>query len=295
MKGLQEIHELPGPPSRAADAHKGNFGRVLVVAGAMGYAGAADLAALGCLRSGAGLVSIFVPGNIYQVVASACPALMTHPSRTSLDFFRPGALGEIEPLLEKTDVLAVGPGLGRTEETGEFVRSLLETAREIAVVLDADGLYAVREDLSVVATRSAQAVLTPHPGELSYLSGRTIVDIQSDRPGAAADLARRSRGIALLKGAGTVVTDGERYYVNTTGNPGMATAGTGDVLTGMIAALMAQGMKPFEAAALGAHLHGLAGDLAAEDLGQHSLISTDLIGYLGEAFLQHGRAKHPET
>lgn len=288
-----EVTQLPGLPARAPEAHKGDFGRILVVAGSTGLAGAGAMTALAALRSGAGLVTMLVPGRIYEIAASWCPCIMTHPSKACMDYFTPEALKEVTQLLGGATVLVLGPGLGRLEETGGFVRELVKQISEIPLVLDADGLYGVRGRLEQIAQRKAATVLTPHPGELSYLMGNSIADIQADRVGAATRLANAAKGIGVLKGHRTVVSNGTRYYVNPTGNAGMATAGSGDVLTGIIAGLMGQGMEAFAAACLGTCVHGLAGDLAAEELGQESLIATDLIEYLSAAM--KSRARHDYT
>ena len=279
-----EITELSALPARPVDAHKGTFGRVLVVAGSTGMSGAGALAALAALRSGAGLVTMFVPARIYKIAASASPCIMTHPSKACTDYFTLEAMDELQQLLAQANVVALGPGLGRNEETGAFVRELAMRASALPLVLDADGLYGVRGSVKMLAQRKAQTVLTPHPGERSYLDGGTIADIQPNRIEAADLLAEMTGGVCVLKGHRTVVSNGQRHYVNPTGNAGMATAGSGDVLTGVIAGLIAQGMEPFGASCLATCLHGLAGDLAAEEFGQPSLIATDLIDYLPQAF-----------
>jgi len=280
-----EVTQLPKLPARRSDAHKGDFGRILVVAGSTGMVGAGALTAMAALRSGAGLVTWFVPARTYSTAAGFSPVVMTRPSRACEDYLTPEALGELTELLSANDVVALGPGLGRRPETGEFVCQLLQRVGSAALVLDADGLYGVHGHLDLLAQRKAPQILTPHPGELSTLMGETIESIQADRHDSARRLARGSNGVAVLKGHRTVVSNGERHYVNPTGNAGMASAGSGDVLTGIVAALLAQGMEAFDAACLGTCIHGLAGDLAAEQVGEPSLVATDLIDYLPQAFL----------
>jgi NAD(P)H-hydrate epimerase len=279
-----EVTSLPALPERKPDSHKGNYGRVLVVAGSVGMAGAGALSALSALRAGAGLVTLFVPARVYDIAATLSACVMTRPSRHSGTHFTPESLDEVTQLLEGMDVLALGPGLGRTEATGRFARDVITAGCDTPLVLDADGLYAVREHHDVVTQHNAATILTPHPGELSFMTGSAIADIQSDRVAAADGLARETTSICLLKGHRTVIADGQRHYVNSTGNAGMASAGSGDVLTGVLGALLGQGLDGFGAACLGAHVHGLAGDLAARTLGETSLIATDLIDHLPGAF-----------
>lgn len=296
MKGKNfsvEVTELSGLPARQSDAHKGDFGRVLIVAGSTGMAGAGALSALSALRSGAGLVTLVVPANAYVAAATFSPCVMTRPSSACPDCFTPDALDELKPMLADADILALGPGLGRDPATVRFVRELVQLASDVPLVLDADGLFALCGHLDLISRRTSTSILTPHPGELSYLTGTDISDIQTDRTAAARKLAQKTAAIAVLKGHRTVVTDGQRYYINPTGNAGMATAGSGDVLTGVIAALPAQGMNAFDAACLGTCMHGLAGDLAAETIGQPALIATDLIDHLPDAFIL--RAQHERS
>jgi hydroxyethylthiazole kinase-like uncharacterized protein yjeF len=259
---------LPRLPSRPADAHKGSCGRVLVVAGSRGMAGAAVLAANGAYRGGAGLVTLAVPDPLIDVVASLQVCAIVR----SLDD------------LPDADVVAIGPGLGRASETVNRVHSLVSSSKK-PLVIDADGLNAFSADPDRLASGASPRILTPHPGELERLVGPG----PDDRRKAAESAARRFKSVIVLKGRGTVISDGKRTEVNASGNPGMATGGAGDVLTGLIAALVAQGLAPFEAARLGVHLHGRAGDLAVKKLGVHSLMATDLLDYLPAAFLEHKR------
>jgi len=288
--GVERIESVAPLPPRPPDAHKGDFGRVLVVGGSRGMVGAPALAANAALRGGAGLVTFAAPEAVQLTVAALCPCATSVPlAGDAHGNLAPEAVRQLRQGAEAADVLAVGPGLAVGHVQSQLVRLALQLAKPL--VLDADGLnnLAAIEDWATL--RKCPAVLTPHPGEFSRLTGRSIDQIQSDREGFAAAAVRQwadaSFGrlplVCLLKGRGTVVTDGGRVYVNDTGNPGMATGGSGDVLTGLIAALMAQGLEPFEAACLGARLHGRAGDLAAEQLTQTCLIATDLLDYLPAA------------
>jgi NAD(P)H-hydrate epimerase len=278
---------LPSLPPRAPDSHKGTFGRVLVVAGSRGMSGAAILCATGALRGGAGLVHVALPADILPIVAAGNPCYMTAP----LPYGDEGRLAggteeEVLRLAEANDVVAVGPGLGNTPAVAAVVTALLERTRK-PLVIDADGLNVLHGRTDRLRGRPA-TVLTPHPGEFGRLTDTPIAAVQVRRQELAARFAGEHGVVLVLKGHGTVVTDGGRVFVNPTGNPGMATGGSGDVLGGLIAALLGQGLEPFAAAQLGVYLHGLAGDLARDDLGAPSLIATDLLAYLPRAFRQYG-------
>jgi len=281
---------ISGLSDRDREAHKGDFGRVLVVGGSRGMIGAPALAANAALRGGAGLVTMAVPEPIQLWAATLCPCATSIPLRVRPDgTLGPSAVQQVLDPAERSTVLAVGPGMGVSAGAAGVVRAVLE--RDTPVVLDADGLNALAGIDHWPAIRRCPLVLTPHPGEFSRLTGRSVARIQSDREQAAADAVgewAESAGtdeplILVLKGAGTVVTDGEAVYVNGTGNPGLASGGTGDVLTGLTASLIAQGLSLWDAACLGVHLHGLAGDLAADDLGEMSLTALDLIDYIPDA------------
>ncbi len=275
-------------PPRERDAHKGKFGHVLIVGGSPGRAGAAVLSARGALRSGAGLVTVACPASIRTEIAVQQAELMTEPLLESSEgWLSAGSAARVQDLLGQRDTLAIGPGLGTNPETAKAVRLLTVSARRSAVI-DADGLNALAADPeSVLALRDAAAprILTPHPGEAARLLGLTTQEVQADRLAAARTLAERSGAVVVLKGNRTLIakTDGS-VAVNTTGNPGMATAGSGDVLTGMIAALLARGLDAFDAARLGVFLHGDAGDRAAERLGQDAMTASDLLADLPGAF-----------
>jgi len=278
---------LPQLPVRTREAHKGDFGRVLVIAGSRGMIGAACLTANAALRAGAGLVKLAVPSSVWDVAASKLTCVMTagFPDTTGGMF----AESAFESLLEESqwaDVVALGPGLGRAVETGRLVRRLVTDIRP-PLVIDADGLFHLSGRLDRLDMRKSPTTLTPHPGEMANLLGCEVAIVQADRGGTASEVARKHGVICVLKGAGTVVSDGRQTYTNTTGNPGMASGGTGDVLTGVIAGLIGQQLSPFDAAVLGVHLHGLAGDLAAVRYGLHGLIASDVLDFLPAAFLAY--------
>ena len=248
-------------------------------------AGAAVLAGRAALRAGAGLVRVACPAEVQDVVATAYPGYTTHAIRQHADgSFAEGTLEELVELAREASVVAIGPGLGRGSTVVAFVQGLLLALRDLPVVLDADGLFAVSPFTDEFAKRSVPLVLTPHPGEFARLTGTDAPTTAIERAERAAEFARQFRCVLLLKGAGTIVADESRLYRNSTGNPGMATGGSGDVLTGVVAALVGLGLTGYEAAALGAFVHGRAGDLAAEVLGQTSLSATDLLDYLPPAF-----------
>ena len=278
---------LPKLPPRKADSHKGDYGRVLIVGGSRGMAGAPALAAKAALRSGAGLVTLAVPASIQATVASFEPSYMTLGFGTDEQHSLSGR--EVDDLLQAADhmsALALGPGLGDAAYTAELVHALYSRL-EIPIVVDADGLNALASDMGLLQESVSARILTPHPGEFSRLTGEKPSSDVAQRAQHAAALCRQDEAgntIVVLKGHQTIVTDGKQYAVNSTGNPGMATGGSGDCLTGVITALVAQGLSAWEASRLGVYLHGLAGDLAAAELGEVSLIASDLINYLPDAF-----------
>ena len=273
---------------READSNKGKFGHVLVIGGSLGKAGAPAMASLAALRAGAGLVTAAIPSSILATVAAVTPELMTFP-------LAEGAHGEIaasnlEPetlqaILTRKTVLAVGPGISEMPQASEFVRGLLERTT-LPMVLDADGLNVIAKDLSKLDGRGRTLVLTPHPGEMARLIGKTVKEVEADRQGIAREFAQRHQLTLVLKGWRTLVAhpDG-RLAVNTTGNPGMAKGGSGDILTGIVAAMLGQYPESVaEAVETAVYLHGLAADLALERHDEHSLLATDTVEYLSEAF-----------
>ncbi len=285
---IQHVFEVPAPPRRPDDAHKGTFGRVLIVAGSRGMSGAAALAGLGALRGGAGLVFVAVPAGILPIVASIEPSYLTIPLAEDDDGRINGRSESIlTELSREHDAIAIGPGWGQSDGLTNLARRLF-AAVEVPMVIDADALNALARGGDSFRDHAGPRILTPHPGEFARLTSSDVKTVQANREELAAAFARSNGVVLVLKGQGTVITDGERLAVNATGNSGMATGGTGDVLTGLIAALLAQGMPPFDAARLAAHLHGLAGDLAAAELTKPALIASDLPRYLPAAWAQLG-------
>lgn len=284
MTSLIRICEIPNLPSRAVDSHKGSFGRAVIVGGAVGMSGAIALAGLGALRGGAGLVYLGCPRSIWSAVAAIEPSYLTLPlSDDANGKLALAAVPEIMAALQNADAMAIGPGLGQSDELRQVVAHMVRTA-EVPCIIDADALNLLVGQLDVLESARGPRVLTPHPGEFARLVGMTVREVQAARESLAVQFAERHRVILVLKGAGTIITDGGRISINKTGNPGMATGGTGDVLTGLITSLIAQGAHPFDAACLGCHLHGLAGDLAAEELSMPGLIASDLPRYLPKAW-----------
>ena len=277
---------LPQLPPRKPDAHKGDFGTALIVGSSRGMSGAVALAGMAALRSGAGLVRLAVPDVCLETVAGFEPSYMTVPlANDSAGRIALKALPHIIELSTAATVLAIGPGLGRSEELNQLVARLYREI-EKPMVVDADALNALSSQPDTLAKPGGPRIFTPHPGEFAGLVGKKLDG--DERQQAAIQLAARCGVVILLKGHRTFVTDGKRQALNTTGNSGMATGGSGDVLTGLITALLCQHLEPFIAAQLGAHLHGLAGDLAANKHGEVSLIARDLIEFLPEAFREFG-------
>jgi ADP-dependent NAD(P)H-hydrate dehydratase / NAD(P)H-hydrate epimerase len=273
-------------PDRRADAHKGDFGRVLVVAGSRGKTGAAHLAAQGALRSGAGLVTVAIPAGVQGIVASLGTEYMT-------EGLPDGPTGAVEPSALETvrglvaDVIVAGPGLGAGEGVRAFVRGLLEQAT-LPIVLDADALNAFAGEPGLLSAREGQQiVITPHPGEMARLLGISTAEVQSHRLESASNFATAHGVHVVLKGHRTIIASPDgKVFINPTGNPGMATGGTGDVLAGMIGAWLAQLEEPEAACLAGVYLHGAAGDLAADDEGQVAMTAVDLVAHLGDAFME---------
>lgn len=282
---MQTIESIPKLKQRPAESHKGDYGKVCIIAGSVGMSGAAALAGRAALRAGAGLVRVATPKSVLPIVASIEPSFTTIALPED-DFGRISAkaIDTILKAVDENDAMAFGPGIGISGALRSILEKLLEQP-SLRLLIDADGLNNLARMKDWPAKRKAKLILTPHPGEMKRLwSGLLRQALPSDRQEQAAALAQLTGSVVVLKGAGTVVTDGERVYVNRTGNPGMATAGSGDVLTGVITALMGQGLSDFDAAVLGVYVHGLAGDIAAEKLGQISLIATDIAQALPNAF-----------
>lgn len=262
-------------PDRNPWGHKGNFGKLLLLCGSRGYTGAAFFAAMGALRSGAGLVFLGVPESIYGIEAVKLNEPVIFPLPDAGGRLSADAVPEILTRLPRMDAVLVGPGLGQSEGTLAVVRAVLEKA-ECPVVVDADGINVLSAHRDLLRGRKLPTILTPHDGEFARLGGV----IGEDRMAAAAALAEELGCTVLLKGHETCITDGTDGFLNPTGNPGMAVGGSGDVLAGAITALLGAGLPPLEAAACGAWLHGAAGDRCAAELGQYGMLPTDMLSAL---------------
>lgn len=284
---MQIIESIPKLKPRSVDAHKGDFGKVCIIAGSIGMSGAAALAGRAALRAGAGLVRVATPKSVLPIVASIEPSFTTIAlPEDNLGRISAKAINPILEVLSENDVVAFGPGVGISGALRSVLEALLEQD-QLRLIIDADGLNNLAGIKDWPAGLKANLILTPHPGEMKRLwSGLFREPLPSDRQQQATQLAQQTKTVVALKGAGTVVTDGQKVYINKTGNPGMATAGSGDVLTGVITALAGQGLSDFDAAVLGVYIHGLAGDIAAENLGQVSLMTTDIIQALSDAFMR---------
>ena len=275
---------LPAPPERPDDGHKGTFGRALLIAGSQGMSGAAALCGLGALRGGAGLVWLAIPESIGTIVATIEPSWLTVPLPADDEGRLSGASRPaLKAAVEGKDAVALGPGWGNSPDLADLATWLYRTVPG-PLVVDADGLNLLAGADEVLASPGGPRVLTPHPGEFARLAGCSIAEVQQARAELCRDFTDRYPVTLLLKGPGTLVTDQQRQYVNTTGNSGMGTGGCGDVLTGLIAALLAQGMPVFEAACFGAWLHGRAGDVAARRMGRRGMIASDVAASLPEAW-----------
>jgi NAD(P)H-hydrate epimerase len=255
---------------RSADSHKGDYGKSFIVAGSEGMLGAAILCSRGAIRAGAGLVYLAVPAKLSAWVNIATPEIIVVPLNSDKSF-----LSQII----KANSIAIGPGLGKGKgKTIPLLKALNKLKFAGTIVLDADGLNAFENKTNLLKKYNLKLILTPHPGEMARLLGKTVVEIQNNREAFAIACAKMSNAIVVLKGHRTVVANPiGKIYINNTGNPGMATAGVGDVLTGIISGLCAQGIEAWTAATAGVYLHGLAGDLAAKEKGEYGMIATDLV------------------
>lgn len=276
-----QIHELCHEevfsllPDRNAETHKGDCGKILLLCGSRGFTGAACLAAMGALRCGAGLVFLGVPESIYAIEAVKLNEPVVFPLPDDGGMLGEAAIPEILKRLPQMNAVLIGCGLGQSAGTLAAVKAVLEHA-VCPVVLDADGINVLAAHKDVLRGRKGPTILTPHAGEFARFGGV----LGEDRMASAGAFARKFGCILLLKGHRTCITDGETGYVNPTGNPGMAVGGSGDLLAGMITALLGQGLAPLEAAAAGAWLHGAAGDQCARELGQYGMLPTDMLGVL---------------
>lgn len=262
-------------PKRKNNFHKGNAGKVLLLCGSEGYTGAAALAAMGALRSGAGLVYLGVPQSIYQIEAVKLTEAIVLPLSDNNGMLGINAVEKIQSLLDKVDAVLIGPGIGISPETEYIVKYVLENFGG-PVVLDADGITVMHKHKDILRGRTGHTIITPHEGEYSRFVGEPV----GDRQACACRLAKETSSIIALKGHRTVVTDGDNVYINQTGNPGMAVGGSGDVLAGIITSLLGQGMLPFHAALYAVWLHGAAGDVCAKKMGQYGMLPTDMLEVL---------------
>jgi len=266
---------------RHGNTHKGSFGHVFVLAGSIGKTGAAAMTSMGALRTGAGLVTLGIPKSLNPIMAKKLTEVMTLPLPESAS----GVCGyeafdEIMKFVKDKEVVVLGPGLTTSEPVKKLVSRLVRESR-IPLVIDADGINCLAEDVKVLGKAKAPIVITPHPGEMARLVDMTAKYVQTDRIGIASRFAKENKVIVVLKGARTVIAEPSgRIFINPTGNPGMATAGTGDVLSGMIGGFIAQGYSPLDAANMAVYLHGLAGDEVAKKKGQMGMIATDLVNIL---------------
>jgi len=285
---MQIIDSIPKLKPRKVDGHKGDFGRVCIIAGSVGMSGAAALAGRAALRAGAGLVRVATAESALPIVASIEPSYTTAAlPEDNTGRISAKAINCILNLISDNDCLAFGPGVGTSGGLQSVVEALIEQ-EDLPLLIDGDGLNNLSKIKDWAARLRAKLILTPHPGEMKRLwAGLFREELPADRQQQAGRLAQHTKSVVVLKGAGTVVTDGEKVYINKTGNAGMATAGSGDVLTGAITALIGQGLSHFDAAVLGVYIHGLAGDIAAEKVGQISLMATDIIESLPQAFLKN--------
>ena len=290
---MVKTKKLPKLNPRKRNSHKGSYGRVLVLAGSPGLTGAAYLCSKAALRSGSGIVTLGVPESLNPIMEAKLTCVMTHPlPETKASTLSNKGKKKIMKLCESHDVVALGPGLSQQPETRELILWLIQNI-DRNMVIDADGLNALSDKVNVLHKIKRHAVLTPHPGEMSRLG--SAKNVQKERLGTATKfvqsiqkkLNNEGKLTLVLKGDKTIVANSRKVYVNRTGNPGMATAGTGDVLTGIIASLIGQGYDVFDASQLGVYIHGLAGDIAAKKKGEHSMIASDIIECLPDAFIKY--------
>lgn len=275
IKKLKYYHIRRFLPRRNVNSHKGNYGKILLLCGSVGYTGSAALAAMGAIRSGAGLVYLGVPISIYQIEAIKLTEPIVFPLEDTDGRYAESCIEKISSVIHKMDAVLIGPGLGQSAGTFAVVKYVLEQFKG-PVVLDADGINVMQAHKDILRGRTCPTILTPHDGEFVRIGG----SLDNNRLESCSRLASELGCIVLLKGHRTVISDGITHYTNTTGNPGMAVGGSGDVLAGMIVSLLGQGMNPLEAAACAAWLHGRAGDICARKLGQYGMLPTDMLNVL---------------
>ena len=268
---------------RKRRSHKGDYGHVFILAGSRGLTGAAALCANATLRSGAGLATLGIPFSLNLMMEKKLTEVMTHPLPETKDATL--SLKAEEEILKRasgSDVVILGPGLSGNTQTAKLIRRLIPKI-EKTMVLDADALNAIAGGITILKKVKSKIVMTPHPGEMSRLINKSKVYVQKNRLSVAKKIASQYNAVVVLKGAGSVVADRNLHYINKTGNPGMATAGSGDVLSGVIGGFLAQGLKPFDAARSAVYVHGLAGDMAAKEKGEAGLIASDILEEIPEA------------
>ena len=266
-------------PKREKDSHKGTYGRVGIISGSKGMTGAPYLTSMACLRTGSGLVYTIVPDSISPILSTKLIEAIVKPvPDKNTGYFTLDSLDYIKNMVRDMDVLAIGPGMGLDEERAEVVKDILLDFNG-PIVLDADGINCISKiGLHIFNKRGYPTVITPHPGEFSRLIGKSIKEVQRDRVKYSKYLSEKYNIVTVLKGADTVVSNPKgEVYVNTTGNPGMATAGSGDLLTGIIASFIGQGIDAYKASILGVYCHGLAGDMAKEIRGEYGMIARDIL------------------
>lgn len=297
---MLQVKKIPEFTPRKSDTHKGSYGRVLVLAGSPGMTGAAYLCSKAALRSGSGIVTLGIPESLNPVMEMKLTCVMTYPlPETKASTLSNKGRKEILKLCESHDVVALGPGLSQQPETRELILWLIKNI-DRTMVIDADGLNALTGNVNMLLKIKRNAVLTPHPGEMSRLTGLgSAKDVQKERLNTATqfvqsiqkELGDEKKIVLVLKGDKTVVAGYGKVYVNHTGNPGMATAGAGDVLTGIIVSLIGQGFDVFDASQLGVYIHGLAGDIASKKKGELSMIASDIIDCLPDAFIKYKKER----
>jgi len=297
---MVQVKKLPELTPRKRNTHKGSYGRVLVLAGSPGMTGAAYLCSKAALRSGSGIVTLGIPESLNPIMEVKLTCVMTYPlPETKESTLSRSGRKAILKLCETHDVVALGPGLSQQPETRELIIWLIKNI-DRTMVIDADGLNALADNVNVLHRIKQNIVLTPHPGEMSRLTGlRSAKDVQKERLNTATQFVKsiqkklgdEKKLVLVLKGDKTIVADYGRIYVNRTGNPGMATAGVGDVLTGIVVSLIGQGLDVFDASQLGVYIHGLAGDIAAKKKGELSMIASDIIDYLPDAFIKYKKER----
>ena len=278
MNISQTMKELM--PKRKSESHKGDYGRIAVLGGSSGMAGSVYMASLAAMRTGAGMTFILAPKSISKILQIKANEQIIKEIACQNFYYSPEIVKQILDNIDGKDALIIGPGMGKGENLNELISEII-TSTDIDIIIDADGLNAISKDLSILKSKN-NIILTPHMGEFSRLTGIEIDKIKADEENIARKFAKDNDVILVLKSNQTIVTDGANFYKNEIGNPGMATAGVGDVLTGVIVSFMKR-LDPFEAAKLGVYIHSLAGDIASQKLGEDSLMATDIIDNLPDA------------